>query len=197
MIKNAFPSVKMRRWTDEATIAEVEERAKREGSDVWALELVRKRCAVGDARRCATEEIGRAMLLAEAGRLYAQYVIAESHLRLAGSTDPAVSGAVALWSRSQAPEALFSAALRGDGKAEHFLTDLGGGLGRPWTAVELKKAAFSAISAQQVESAMAAASGRVPRQWAPRPTRDLTSTVQRVMDYEARSRSAHADSIRP
>lgn len=192
MATNAFPSIEKRQWTDRATLAEVETRARVEASDIWALELIRKRCAVGDPAACVREEIGRALQLADVGRVYAYYVVAESHLKLAESRDESLPAAVVHASRRNAARDMFRAALRGDSKADGHLEFLARKLEMPWSAEELQAAAFASISMQQVEAASVAASGRVPRQWPPRPTRALTSTVQGLVEYEASARRQHA-----
>lgn len=192
MKQSAFPSLALRRWTDQATLAEVEERAKREGGDMWALELIRKRCAAGDARVCVTEETGRALMLADQGRVYAHYVLAESYARLLESSDPALQAAAAFYARARAPQEIFTAALRGDDKASHHLNAIASRLDRPWSSREMEEAAFAAISHQAIEAAMAAAEGRALRQWPTRPTRALAETVRRLVDFEAQARAAHA-----
>ena len=192
MSANAFPSLETREWTNRATLAEVETRARVEGSDTWALELIRKRCAVGDPAACARDEIGRALQLADGGRVYAHYVIAESYLKLAESRQGSLPEAVVQASRGKAAREMFLAALRGDSKADGHLYALARELEMPWTAGELQSAAFAAISMQQVESASAAASGRVARQWPPRPTRSLASTLQRMAEFEASAQRQRA-----
>jgi len=195
MQQNAFPTPSQRAWTDAASLADVEARALREGGDVWLLELVRKRCAVGDARLCALDELGRARLLAFDGRIYANYVLAESNARLAQAEEGSVPLAVSFWARRSAPKELFTAALRGDGKAMNHLAVLMEQMDRarrPWSANDLRRAFSSAISSQEVYAAHAAATGQVPRQWPLRPSRSHDEAVRMMIEWEARTRAAHA-----
>lgn len=193
MKQNAFPTRDQRAWTDRASLAEVEARAILEGGDMWSLELARKRCATGDSLQCARDEIGRVLGIAEdGGRLYAYHVLAESHAALAEADESALPLAVIHSARESAPRFLFIAALRGDRKAEYTLEVLSRRLRRPWSTAELQRAFFAAASEHEYEIAHARATGRVPRSWTPRPSLSIDQTVRMRIDWEARTRAAHA-----
>lgn len=196
MWRNAFPTHEQRAWTDRVSLAEVESRALREGGEVWALELVRKRCAVGEARHCFDGELGRALLLADDGRMYARYVLAESYARIAESGE-GTPFTLRYTARQRAPQMLLGAALRGDWKAEEKLTILMGRARQPWTADELQAAFFNAISLQRLEAAHAAVVGPVPRQWPPRPSRSHDNVLRMKREWIERNRAAHSSDDSP
>ena len=192
MKQNAFPSRAEREWTDRVSLAEVEARVVRDGGDVWLLELVRKRCAVGSPVDCARNELGRAAQLADEGRGYAHYVRAESYALLAEIDEGEAPAAVASMARGQAPAALMTAALRGDGKAEYQLSVLMDRASRPWSVYELQGAVFSALRREDVDAAYAAANGRMPRQWPRRPSRSTDEVARQMIEWKAKSRASNA-----
>lgn len=200
MQDNAFPSLAQRAWTDRASLAEVEARASAEGGDMWALELARKRCAVGDPVHCAREEIGRMMMIGEDnGRAYAFHVLAESYAVLSQIDTAATEGLGArlhqsdiFFARGRAAQILFTAALRGDFKAEHTLDTLSFRMRRPWTAKELQQAFFAAVSSQRAELARARAMGRVPRAWVPRPSESFDRSIQLQIEWMNRVQAQHS-----